>query len=339
MLFPASLFRSFVLRSLWGAGRAGDRLRTLLSVTSIGLGVAVVLAIQLANQAATGSFQTSIEEVSGAATLSISASDGIDELVLPRVREIAGPEIRISPLLDSTAIVPSSHEIVQILGVDFLQASLFRSTENLGGASRNDFLLALFDPRSIVVGSDFAKRYGLQTGSRVPLLINDRRNEYTVRAIVGTSDGQSLAGNVLFMDIAAAQVAFGKLGKLGRIDLEVPPERVADYAARLSAGLPPGLHVERPEVRAEQTDKMLRAFRWNLLALSYVSLVVGAFLIYNTVAVSVVRRRAEIGTLRALGLERGQTLLLFSPKPRFSVSSVASLGSAWAGSSLPGLSA
>jgi len=49
---------------------------------------------------------------------------------------------------------------------------------------------------------------------------------------------------------------------------------------------------------------MLRAFRWNLRALSYISLLVGAFLIYNTISVSVVRRRPEIGILRALGTAR-----------------------------------
>ena len=49
---------------------------------------------------------------------------------------------------------------------------------------------------------------------------------------------------------------------------------------------------------------MLRAFRWNLRVLSYISLVVGAFLIYNTISVSVVRRRPEIGILRALGAGR-----------------------------------
>ena len=49
---------------------------------------------------------------------------------------------------------------------------------------------------------------------------------------------------------------------------------------------------------------MLAAFRWNLRVLSYIALVVGAFLIYNTISVSVVRRRAEIGILRALGATR-----------------------------------
>ena len=56
---------------------------------------------------------------------------------------------------------------------------------------------------------------------------------------------------------------------------------------------------------------MLRAFRWNLRVLSYISLVVGAFLIYNTISVSVVRRRAEIGVLRAVGAARPRVLGLF----------------------------
>ena len=56
---------------------------------------------------------------------------------------------------------------------------------------------------------------------------------------------------------------------------------------------------------------MLGAFRWNLRILSGIALVVGAFLIYNTISVSVVRRRAEIGVLRALGLTRTGAQLLF----------------------------
>src|SRR5581483_8392277 len=69
--------------------------------------------------------------------------------------------------------------------------------------------------------------------------------------------------------------------------------------------------VRRPGARSEENQRMLRAFRWNLRVLSYISLVVGAFLIYNTIAVSVVRRRPEIGILRALGANRGTVFRLF----------------------------
>ena len=56
---------------------------------------------------------------------------------------------------------------------------------------------------------------------------------------------------------------------------------------------------------------MLAAFHANLTALSWIALIVGLFLVYNTVTISVVARRQEIGTLRALGLTRGKVLLLF----------------------------
>ena len=49
---------------------------------------------------------------------------------------------------------------------------------------------------------------------------------------------------------------------------------------------------------------MLSAFRWNLHVLSYIALLVGGFLIYNTLSISVVRRRSEIGIVRALGATR-----------------------------------
>ena len=60
------------------------------------------------------------------------------------------------------------------------------------------------------------------------------------------------------------------------------------------AVLPPAYLIEKPGARSEENQRMLRAFRWNLRVLGYISLVVGAFLIYNTISISVVRRRADV---------------------------------------------
>ncbi len=75
--------------------------------------------------------------------------------------------------------------------------------------------------------------------------------------------------------------------------------------------MPDTYDVETPGARSEENRRMLRAFRWNLRILSYISLLVGAFLIYNTIAVSVVRRRTEIGILRAIGTSSRGVLLIF----------------------------
>src|SRR6202035_941623 len=73
----------------------------------------------------------------------------------------------------------------------------------------------------------------------------------------------------------------------------------------------PGVEVRLAGAGTMENRKMLAAFRWNLKLLSYIALVVGAFLIYNTISVSVVRRRAEIGIVRALGASRATVLAAF----------------------------
>src|SRR5208283_124323 len=76
------------------------------------------------------------------------------------------------------------------------------------------------------------------------------------------------------------------------------------WEAILAKALPQGVTLNREGAETDENRKMLAAFRWNLRVLSYVSLAVGAFLIYNTISVSVVRRRFEIGILRAMGTPR-----------------------------------
>ena len=126
-----------------------------------------------------------------------------------------------------------------------------------------------------------------------------------------------LDGNFVLMDIAAAQWAFDRLGRLDRVEI-----RLATGARRrrVRAGhrqqTASGLQVERPARRGAQVETMLRAFHFNLTALAWVALLVGLFLVYNTVAVSVIARRDEIGMLRALGTSRRQILGLFLGEAR-----------------------
>ncbi len=110
------------------------------------------------------------------------------------------------------------------------------------------------------------------------------------------------------MDLAAAQNALNRFGRVDRILLKVPEVPSLDeWQHRLRSVLPPGVELRPQGTGTNENRRMLAAFRWNLRLLSYIALIVGAFLIYNTISVSVVRRRPETGIVRALGASRASS--------------------------------
>ncbi len=114
------------------------------------------------------------------------------------------------------------------------------------------------------------------------------------------------------MDIGWAQELFARRGVLSAIQLQlVDPRRREAVTESLRALVPPDAQIATPAQRGQQVTNMLGGFQLNLTAMSLVSLLVGMFLIYNTVSASVVRRRNEIGILRSLGVTRNEVRALF----------------------------
>jgi putative ABC transport system permease protein len=95
--------------------------------------------------------------------------------------------------------------------------------------------------------------------------------------------------------------------------------------------LPPGVRIARANEQSEAVAQLASAFQLNLTALSLLALVVGMFLIYNTVLFSVVQRRAVLGTLRALGVTGDQVfaLVLVEAAATSAVGAVIGLGLGW----------
>jgi len=299
-----------------------DRLRCFASVLGISLGIAVVLAVRLANVSSFRGFEAAVESIAGKTSIEIvGAGPGLDETLVPALgwlREFG----EMSPVIEGNALARAGSgnvETVRVLGIDILSDHPFREYHILQFAERRreptpkEMLDLLIDPRSIILTEKFARQHGIGVGSRVELTIGDRAGLFLVRGLL-LNDGpaRTLGGNFALMDIAAAQAAFNRLGRLDRIDVRLAPGLSVDSAEKMiSFRLPHGLSVQRPERRGRQVEKMLRAFRFNLEALSHIALLVGLFLIYNTVSISVITRRAEIGMLRALGTTRREILALF----------------------------
>jgi putative ABC transport system permease protein len=288
-----------------------EPVRTLLTILAIALGVAVVLAIDLAGGAAAGSFRSSMETLAGDNELEVTTSGGVPESVVGTLVTLPY-SIRVSPRIEDYAVIADTKKSLPLIGLDLVsEGSAYAQIEsqNTGvpptqSASENVFE-HLGDTDSIWVGSSA----GYKMGDRVELLINDQVRNYTVRGVYPDSNGNESA---IVMDVAAAQHALARYGRVDRILLKVPKApSLEDWQQRLRTVLPAGVEVRPQGTGTNENRRMLAAFRWNLRLLSYISLVVGAFLIYNTISVSVVRRRSEIGIVRALGASRGVILSAF----------------------------
>ena len=304
------LFRWHVLRYLLRHG-----LLAVLNILSVALGVAVYLAIQIANHSANRAFAASVDVVAGKAELQITASaGGLPDEVFPAVaRE---PSVSAAtPLVRGIVTLPDlPGEYLQVLGIDVFTNEAFRTYElrDFAGAGDFDTQRWLGDRDSIAVAEAFAQAHGLKSGDLLRVQVNGADRQLRVGFIMRLSGTAAADPQFAAMDIAWAQELFGRRGRLGAIQLQLAEgTKRDDVIARLRSLVPPDAQVASPAQRSQQVENMLAGFQLNLTAMSLVSLLVGMFLIYNTVSASVVRRRSEIGILRSLGTTRNEVRAFF----------------------------
>jgi len=292
---------------------AKHRLRSLLTLAGIALGVAVLVAMYEANQSVLAGLRQTIAQIAGAAELQVSAGDtGIPEELLDRVRSVA--EVgSASPVVE--AVVGTGRSgwgNLLVLGVDMTADRGIREYD-LGGSELDDPLVFLAQPDSIMLGGDFASRNGLAMGSRLVLETVEGARPFTVRGLLRPAGlAQAFGGSLAVMDIYAAQRVFGKERKFDRIDITARRGVAVDDCRRaLATALGPGFHVDAPSERRRYFEQVLMNYRRSAGFASIFALIVGLFLIQNTLVVAVAQRRGEIGILRALGATRSQIRTLF----------------------------
>ena len=278
------LLQRLILRPLWA-----DRIRTLTTLLSIALGVAVIFAMDLASEAAAGSFKSSMETVSGQDDIEIFATGGLPADLLGQLNLLPYP-LRYSARIEDYASV-KGHGTVPLIGVD-----IFSNALELEATGNETPELTQSGQRGIFTTKTLGNK-----GDIVQLQVNDQPLRYK---ILGTIDARQISGDLILMDIEDAEEATNRTNRVDRILVSLPTAEkpnVDAWVTKLTPALPAGATVRPVGARTEENRKMLAAFRWNLRVLSYIALMVGAFLIYNTISVSVVRRRAEIGIVRAIG--------------------------------------
>ncbi|HKF93819.1 MAG TPA: ABC transporter permease, partial [Gammaproteobacteria bacterium] len=279
-----------------------------LAIAGVAIGVAAVVAVDVATTAAERAFQLSVEAVSGHATDRITGpSQGLDDTLYRRLR--LGLGMRASaPLVEGYVEVRG--ETLRLLGVDpFAEAPIRDYVASDAHAPVERFIT---EPGVVLLAKATSDRLSLKPGEQFFLSTGGSRKN--VRLLDYLQPGQQPAAAIdglMIADIGTAQVLLGKIGRLSAIDLQLPEGRHGKWwRTRIKHWLPAGVQLGRIEARNAAMAQMTRAFDTNLTAMSWLTLLVGMFLIYSTMTLSVLRRRSLLANLRALGVTRAQVFRL-----------------------------
>ncbi len=288
-------------------------LQYLLFVLGVAIGVAMMVSIDLANGSARRAFSLSTDAVTGKATHRVAGGPtGLDEDVYRRIRVEAGFSPAAPVVEGYVGAAALGAQPFRLVGIDPFAEPPFRSYFDPGGGAGLDvagLTAFLTVPNSLVLARDTAEAAGLALGDELTLNVVGRPVTARIVGLLQPADDVSRRAlqGILFTDIASAQEILGLTGRLSHIDLIAADDAAL---APLAALLPPGATIETAAARQNAVRQMTAAFELNLTALSMLALVVGMFLIYNTVTFSVVQRRPLFGILRCLGVTGGQLFSL-----------------------------
>jgi putative ABC transport system permease protein len=273
-----------------------------LSILGIAMGVAIVVSIDIANFSSSKAFDLSMNAVAGKATHQIiGTSEGVPDSFYTYLRIEKGYK-NIAPVIESyVSLVDTNKKVFKLLGVDFFAERPFR--DYLSGASVSidgelkDFLTK---PNSIILSQESLKSLGKLMGDTIAVLINGtERNLFIAGLITEDEQNKSALENLFIADIATAQELTNKIGAIDYIDIIIDNE---DEETKINSLLPDEFVLQKSGSRSQTAEQMLEAFNINLTSLSLLALIVGLFLIYNTMTFSVVQRKVLIGTLRSIGV-------------------------------------
>jgi putative ABC transport system permease protein len=275
--------------------------RLLVTVLVIALGVALGAAVYLVNSAALNEFGLATKRLVGEADVVVRGpSDGFSEQLFTRLADDAAVSVA-SPVLVLDVALPGRRDTLKVLGVDPFRAATLQPA--LIGDISGD-LLALFQPDGIYLSSSAAQELQLRRGDLLQVIVGSSPKALHVLGVL--SEG-TYSGALGLMDIASAQWTFNQIGRLNRIDLRLATGNdVDDFRRTLGQKLPVGVLAIAPRVERDRAVTVTRAYRVNLNMLALVALWTGAFLVFSTQSLSVLRRRSSLALLRALGVTRGQ---------------------------------
>jgi len=300
MFATRHLFRLIAMRHV---GR--HKLRTLLTLLGLIVGVATFIFGPTLAASITSAFDAASADMAGRADLEITGPDeGFRQRTLAIVRGIDGIALA-APQAQTVAVLSGQSEPLVIFGIDPSVEPTVRSYPLTDGRFIQHAGQVLFT-------TAYARERDLQLGDHVTLIAaNGSRTFEVVGLLAASGIGRLNNGDVAIMRYQDAQDLRGN-ANLDAIAITLKPDITPDTVIdRLRANLPDDLKIEAMQDKRGPLEDIRNVLSFVMGFSSLMLLSVGATLVYNTMTVAVAQRRTEIGVLRALGVSRRSVRNLF----------------------------
>ncbi len=288
----------------WPALRR-HRLRAVLTLVGIIVGVQLVMTIQLVNRATLASFERTFETLAGSADLHVTNGEvGVAEALIERIAAEPGVA-SVSGLVRGS--VATSFGMLTIFGVDLLADQSLRERQfprrhvHLG-----DELRFVNATDSIALATGWAARAGLARDAAFTVTGPAGPSPLVVRGMLDPVGPATLfGGSVGLVDLPTAQRLFARDGRVDEIAVLFDPHADdAGVTARLRALVDGQGVVGDPAARLGGIAGLLGGLRTIFAITSVLGITVGAFLVHHAVRSAVLQRRRALAVARALGYRR-----------------------------------
>ena len=285
--------------------------RAFLTLSSIVIGVAALVAVNVGTLTTQKAYQEMYESVAGTAALEVvaQAGGGYDESVIPTLEKVPGVKA-VVPLLQRLSILYRNGKKLQfiVMGIDPARPESLRDYQLASGR------LFQGDEPEALVEAGFARGLGITAGGEVKF------NAGTVQIlpVAGTLAPRGAANmnqvGLVFLPLKAVQSLFRQRGTVNVTNL-ILDENADEKAvlAEVNRRLPEGVIAQPPTARTQLARETMQKAEHGLNFAYQLTLALAIFMILNTFLMNVGERRRQLAVLRAIGTSRNQIIgmLLF----------------------------
>jgi putative ABC transport system permease protein len=310
-------------------GLAGRKFRTVLTAIAIVLGVAMMSGAYVLTDTIDKAFNAIFVE-SYAGTDAVVSGKGADisfegeqsqappipEDVLDRVRAVDGVEAATGSVTDfQTKLLKPDGESIDTGGAPSFAFGIDTAPEydrfnplNLVEGSWPS------GPEEVAIDEGVADDESLAVGDRIGVAALGPARDYEIVGIAKYGDVSSLGGATFaIFDIPTAQTLVDKKGRLDSVQAAAqdgvePQELVIRIREELGTSVTVRSGTEQASEDSDDVATFTTIIRYFLLSFAGIALFVGAFVIFNTLSITVVQRTREFATLRTVGASRRQVL-------------------------------